>query len=604
MEWSEWTRRLSELFFQESSAGVEVRLRVTRDVLDGEMPDLGGVEGFKLVLQCPPVSLGEDVLLVERGLELLRSPKLRPRDYPTYLPYLCMLCLAWDEEYEGHANDFYGRLASLYPNHCLDQQLDGRTALAKWDELWEGLARWANRTMEGRFGTFNPGVIGHAYVGKPRYQMILTSRWVAGLPVLFWRSGVAPQDVDQIASPNGLPEFVQRIRSYAIEHGATCQATIGRHVQTILAEPIGGKGLEALGAILGTFLSEWDGRRPQMLVGTISSSGSTSGGGSPVSILAENSQGITPKLALHLTSGSAAFSPRICVETDCMTAEWALTVDAEVHPFIPQAAGLGLADVLIPTSWWDGGPVTLSRDGVSLVVTIPAKPLRLFQWFSHDLMMECHEMPPAGAVLAVVHQRQLANWNLWILTVRQGCGLQIVPCATVGLAPDWQGTWLIGVEDLGMELLKTLPDGQEPAQRRSRMMRLEGGTKSCRSGYFPFDLPDLVVQAPAEHGVSFPPNVVAEAVEIFEHLVEEREATAGELPRTYPIRYRLGEAPNGVHAIKLMRGGVAVETIVLRVQMPMNHEFARGVIFMDPWGRNAAQGARGVLLSHAEAGAN
>ena len=99
-----------------------------------------------------------------------------------YLPFLCLLCLAWTEgEEDLHDAAFYARLENLYPNNGLTPNL-----LPSWDHLSDRLQKWTER-LAGRSGWFVVERLGQmVHVGIPRSQVILTLAEDGRLTVTFY----------------------------------------------------------------------------------------------------------------------------------------------------------------------------------------------------------------------------------------------------------------------------------------------------------------------------------------------------------------------------------------------------------------------------------
>lgn len=600
MTWTQWTERLRDHFFQPANAGREVRLRVTNDFLDSVMPDLGGSPGFRQVLQLPPVNFVSDVPLIERGLRLHRVWRVNRVECPVFLPYLCMLCLAWDEEYDGNASNYYDRLAQIYPDHNLGDIYDGETALAHWVVLWWGLRDWANTQMEGQFGTFNPAYLGHKqHVGKPLYQMILTSHHAEGLPELFYRSGVGPADADA-ADGGPLPAFMGNIVDWVENHSSWAKQLVGTRVADILGGGVGDNNLpqlQALAPILAEHLREWDGTRPIALVGA-GRSGGMAGGGRPADGPVTTIRVL--RLGLMYDDANALLRPVLCLNADCLDEQWSVAAVAggASSPFVPIDSLFGRtgSGFQVPAAWWTmNANVPLMQNGAPVSGLIPEKGVRLFQWVPDgSMLLECHQMPPARHVLAVaaVNDPKVGpNWPVFLRAVSLE-GVAVQPVRMNGLPTGWQGHWLSNVENITPQTLGTLPDGQAPSRTRPRMMRFEGGSKSSPSSYFPFDLPMLVVQSPPRYTVEFPDGV--------------QHNPPGSVHPEAPVYHELADAPAGLHTFILRKpNGVEAERINLRVAMPAGQSIFQNYS-MDELGRitGPGVGAHGVSLNNAAGGGN
>lgn len=202
--YQKWLNVLGRHFFGRQQAGKRVRLSINRKFLDEHFAELGGTSAFVESLKEGPLRKNKDERsqsMYDRGITLFRFWKNRAGpvpDYikvekdiqgiPEYLPYLCLLCLAWTEgEEEVHvAHAFYDRLETLYPYH----DLKGR--LGDWCVLWEELEEWTKQ-KKGSHGLFVVERLGGmSYVGIPKSQVIFTPNRIESLPALFAALNLQP----------------------------------------------------------------------------------------------------------------------------------------------------------------------------------------------------------------------------------------------------------------------------------------------------------------------------------------------------------------------------------------------------------------------------
>ena len=199
--YGEWLDGLTRYFFGAHYRDRRVRLVVTRSFLDQHFGYIGGTASFLNAMREGPNWAVErqNRSMHSFGLALYaqwKQPR-KPRDpglfphlngAPTYLPYLCLLCLAWtegnDEDYAEHA--YYNRLEGLFPGHALTH------ALRDWCKLWNGLEEWTNG-LGGSWGVFKVEQLGGMpYVGIPKAQVIFTPGKIERMRDLFAALGLSP----------------------------------------------------------------------------------------------------------------------------------------------------------------------------------------------------------------------------------------------------------------------------------------------------------------------------------------------------------------------------------------------------------------------------
>ena len=203
--YSEWLDGLTRHLFGPQFKGRPVRLVITRGVLDQQFGYLGGTHSFLAAMRKgPDWALGNrvDRSMHSIGVALYAQwttprrpndpiPFEKLRDVPPYLPYLCLLCLAWtedtDEDMAEHA--YFARLDGLFPGHELTH------GLRDWGKLWDGLAAWTAR-LNGSWGEFKVERLGGMpYVGIPKSQVIFTPGKIERMRDLFASLGLSPSTV-------------------------------------------------------------------------------------------------------------------------------------------------------------------------------------------------------------------------------------------------------------------------------------------------------------------------------------------------------------------------------------------------------------------------
>jgi len=499
MSFTIWAVRLTEHFFGPQHAKHRVRLIVTRDVLDQTFPDIGGTNAFIDAMRKGPDWLEGPEDLHDRGLKLFnqwkRKPEYRSEDYPRklvalkdvppFLPYLCLLCLAWTE---GHGaqlapNDFFGRLGQLYPNHGLQNHL------GDWRPLWDGLEVWTE-LHQRRWGHFVTELLGQLrHVGIPKSQVVLTPCKVDRLHELWTACSLQPAEL----APETIGAVVRA-------HAGAARAVLGNPVLDEIEgnTPLGDSAL----VLLGEHLANWDGAPPKGM--------------------GENGQGpanhVSQSTSLMLVLGikdegerwSLSFGLRDFREARGLQFRdkgWSFV---EVHPglvTLRDAHGQDVTPEAIAADWTDG--ITLSAswhaeladdDPVRLIHS-RERGVRVFEqaWGNHHLV-ESTVLPTSGGLFILVGPQSKPRWQEWCR--RHLPEELLTDCTREGL-PVGHEIWHINdLSKLSPAARAQFPSSQDLSSIRPRAMRLVGGTRArsnaARKIYARYDPPTLVICAPPE----------------------------------------------------------------------------------------------------------
>jgi hypothetical protein len=218
----QWCQELVKMFFPPSMENQQVRLTVSRQMLDRELNHLGGAQGLVGVCVNCPV---HGKVFHEKALSLHRIWNLRnrpeqwnaiPDGAPIFLPYLVVLCLAWtvdDEAADFSANAYYARLNSLLSG---GDSIDTPEMIG-FGQLWKSLESWTQE-LQGKRGFFRVEVIGYEHVGKPLAQVLLIPEKLARLPAFFNSTGLR-NFYNTIDS--------KRLRSAILNHPSLSQGILG-----------------------------------------------------------------------------------------------------------------------------------------------------------------------------------------------------------------------------------------------------------------------------------------------------------------------------------------------------------------------------------------
>ncbi|MCB1176203.1 MAG: hypothetical protein KDK36_01375, partial [Leptospiraceae bacterium] len=498
-EFYNWYRRLSEHFFGPQFKGQQVRLIISRDLLDSTMSELGGYAGFlEAVKQGCHWDLFKQDPLAKKGKRLYDDWRrnylpdkmfIKPnkQECPPYLPYLCLLCLAWTIEDEKlHPHDFYGRLESLYPNHQLGQQ--GNTHLKHWDRLWTGLETWANNTMSGEFGEFHAPVLGHMeYVGRPRAQVLLTATHIAKLPLLFNYLGVNNNsrfndfENRMHQNKNDLAKYIGK--SLANEYINNKQQII-----TIANQLIHG------------YLQDWDGIVPLF-----------------EDIEHQESHFIAYVVAKYLQD---EFHFSYGIKEDC----------TEKEILVPQLWGYNNLSFKSIRDVMGHGVIFNGKNEFSIIENMAinlynkveietninitdntkfiskSKSIRFFQWVSNQYLFEIDGLPTIGIVYILVYynEQTTGNWKKWRCAAENE-GVKIYEFKTnLGERFGFFCAQNLNVLDQFFKDKTPLFD-DDNSSGNERIMRLIGGTTLhagvIRKTYLRYDLPIIEIIAPHDYKI-------------------------------------------------------------------------------------------------------
>jgi hypothetical protein len=497
ISYTRWLVRLTKHFFGPQFAGQRVRLMVTREMLDQTFPDLGGAENFLSATRAGPEWIRAGAVLSERGLTLFsmwkhRSsrgskyplPLERLKDVPPYLPYLCLLCLAWTEERpELQPHDFYARLSGLYPNHGLNHRL------GEWECLWRGLEEWTVG-LNKKWGHFVFEVLGQmSYVGIPKSQVILTPCKVDRLPELFTACSLQPTQL----TPESIGIVIRA-------HAGPAHAVLGDSVFTEITRntPLGQSAL----VLLGEYLENWDGVPPKKTGedghGSANYASQTT---SLMLVLGIQGEGESWSTSLGLRDFREARGLQFTDKDWCFVGvQPGLVILRDAH-------GTDVTPEMIAGDWTDGITLTARwhaelADADPLRLVLPReRGVRVFEqaWGTHRLV-EGTTLPTRGGLFVLVGPQSKRRWQDWC---RRHLREQLLTdCTREGL-PIGHEVWHINdLSNLSAAARVQFPSCQDLPSARPRALRLVGGTRArsnaARRVYARYDPPNLTMWAPLE----------------------------------------------------------------------------------------------------------
>jgi len=208
MNYLEWNNIISEYFFNSENAGKNIHLYTTRtdiihlarkhfeDESDDEIWD-----DFSIAIKRGlPGSKGNITAKAKYAYEkrqFLRIDSIEIK-YPPYITYLVFFVLPLIEGLDGtySANNYYDRLNRfLRTNHITEIIGTNDFRKNQINNLWDGLANWANVKNNGDLGLFNVIPFTNrnwVYVGKVFSQCILPPKFLSRLPELFESISLVP----------------------------------------------------------------------------------------------------------------------------------------------------------------------------------------------------------------------------------------------------------------------------------------------------------------------------------------------------------------------------------------------------------------------------
>ncbi len=269
--YTRWNMVLLDWFFSPSSAGDEVWLQVSPELLDVRASHLGGDRGFceavragpvwtNARLTCSDVGAFSDAAL--RLMEQRQRRSTRPRGYvdpsqlsptyvasmcvspaPTYLPYLAALART------AAVNEQDGFYAALRNSLSLPTAW-GTQQMARLKPVWEDLESWT-RDCKGHFGTFRVRVLGgYSQIGYAKAQVIFSRRDIGNVGSVFKGAGLRRgQRLD-----GGTLEAIRTEVSHAHYLSAALREAIRKQ----------GEYDDVIDDRLRVLFEEWDGKDPRL----------------------------------------------------------------------------------------------------------------------------------------------------------------------------------------------------------------------------------------------------------------------------------------------------------------------------------------------------
>ena len=461
-------------------AGKRVRLTIDGQFLDNNFSHLRGTEGFIDALSSDPEwlpvrsrSLNHRVELINRCWQVATKgspcrgyPEI-PGAPPAFLPYLCLLCLAWTiPPPEGCTGaNFYDRLTELYPDHGL-----GSNQMREWGKYWELLEKWT-RNQDDQVGIFRVERLGHfGYVGLPKAQVILPWHKIGILPDLLYRVHLRPDDhhdKDKVK------------RNLVAAETTTRQMLSAIYPEIVGNTPIGKSAVE----LICEFMEDWDGRPNPSNAINRAANGDLS---IPALRVIEIINDSDPTISIYLGLLDPPFRPS----------------NGAIH----KSGKLFLLNLIPPYTLCSNNsePLTIeyidnsSGQNRSAKISKPIKQIYLFPTsglIDGKFLTEATNIPSCGGCWILVSDKLSAAWENW--KIDQDVAAK--PLDIKGIPQEWTLECIPNMEKLTRRALDTFP-GSVFSPTKPRLFALEGGSL-IRAGfhhsYLTFD-PPYITQLGAE----------------------------------------------------------------------------------------------------------
>ena len=246
-----WNDALARRFFNPDQAGRNVRLYVTRNLIDEmqtAMPDAGT---FRMAVVGSPLSPHRDGVC-QRALQAFenwRDRRNKGWEFPPYIGYLSLFVLASDIDGDYSPNAYYPRLWELLTDECRSGRVP---SFDRMHLLWQDLETWTMDDLNGELGLFQArSVGGYVHVGYPICQSLLVEQERRDLPLIFYNAELDPATQH---SPDELARALRR--PFARQF---LRAKTNRLVEN--PQDAGDLYNAMLEAVAGE-LAEWDGSSP------------------------------------------------------------------------------------------------------------------------------------------------------------------------------------------------------------------------------------------------------------------------------------------------------------------------------------------------------
>lgn len=475
MKYLDWNDRLATHFFRPEMAARSVFLYVTQELLDElGTPTSDTWRNFVSVAKAGhpwrPSGLHN---VCQKALHCRETWRQQNFKYPPFLPYLGLFVLAAGKEGDFSPNAYYPRLWTLL------HEIGGRTYpdFDKMHLLWEDLERWANEDKQGDLGTFTALVAGGCiHVGMPIAQTVLTEHERASLPAVFSAAGLDPT-----AFPPD-SELTRLLLAYGSHH-------LRRRTLDLLQS--GGDEIEFVSVLLDIVkeeLSSWDGQA-----------------GAAVDDTRESLCGNLRLCAVvDRVASNARFALRCSMNRDfpeeglllrCPARSETFGCQEEILHWSTEISDTGTGRPLDAASFDWEAKLELRESHFGWRFTLRGSAVRIFvDGASEGLpgIIEVHQLPVSGPFYLALSPAARSEVDSW---AKSSCNGFRSLAVRNGLFPGWSLYWSAGL------VTRAAPCNTYSAlcpPSSTRLLVRGGIPASRRNWFFPFGLPELVLEAP--HG--------------------------------------------------------------------------------------------------------
>lgn len=258
MDYLHWNELIGERFFNEAMAGREVLLYVNEDIINLLGKDNGAdINDFiESIKEGPGWVSGRGICQKAiRACEFWKRNKRGLAGYPPFLAYLAVFVLAATIGEDGlNPNAYFKRLYRLMKE---PEKSGTYPSFYETDNLWTQLEIWSKTDKHETLGRFTRRIRGgHAHVGLPLSQILLSDNERKKLPLLFWEAELDPAN---IPTENAIRHAILNFGTGKL-HGRTLKLLREKKSNSnVLAD--------ALIDLIFEELAEWDGSLPQMTPG-------------------------------------------------------------------------------------------------------------------------------------------------------------------------------------------------------------------------------------------------------------------------------------------------------------------------------------------------
>ena len=493
----EWNYRILHSFFNLSSKGLEVFLRIDRYFLDQIGQDIGGDAGFINAVKRGPYWCRSNSDFVKNAIKTRKLRKngsiyykdpgqidntYKDSHAPAYLPYLAALVRNSAELNKGYYE-------SIVKDFDLGENFKS-SEMAMLENVWEDLENWT-KECNGEFGWFHVRRLGgYERIGVPLSQCIVKPADLERLPVVLARAKISP---GKVLTPNE----IARVITEAKDNQEFLQ---GFH--QALNDP---DFFDPIKEIICSFYEDWDGSIPIKTSENHNKNlreEALNNGNSTLSLalvvetknpLSVSPRWHTPKLkdsgnfelSLNQMTWSGRFSGTdgACTENDDRLVEQLWFIAGQNNQ---QAPKFNITLNNLDDSETDG--IEINLDNRLLWIFTPRKNI-----FTGKYELLEGILPATGVAYLLAPPNNVSALKHYIDQQRSGKIIEVE-----GIPKDWLLARLSDCSVLTEEQ-RLLPDGRLQSHPKPHPIRFTGG-RSIRRGYrrmyLPYDLPTIELDAP------------------------------------------------------------------------------------------------------------